>query len=234
MVMSLSSRASELLVHPAPHIAATGEERMAQAAIDAVNDALDRGETHYTDRPGILPLRQKVSDLLNARYNLATKPSDLTITCGLTEARFVCVQQLIGPEGKVFALAKPDEVSGAALVRGATMSGSAEDADLVFVPASARSERIRAGLSVIKPDCSVVFEVDSSSESFHPASLEGLAERVVTIGELGIDRGLATARLGYLAAPSRTAPGLRDFKQALTICSTNLSQWAALNAVEAL
>ncbi|WP_204240793.1 hypothetical protein [Microvirga arvi] len=232
--MSLSSRTAELIGRDVPPSAAAGAHRMVQAAIDAVNDALDRGETHYTDRPGILPLRQKVSALLNERFRLASRPSDLTITCGLTEARFVCLQQLVEPGGTVHALAHPEAVAGAATIRGAVLSQAAAEADLVFVPASAGEEAIRACLSLIKPQCMVVYEVDSEQETFHPAALPGLAEQVVTIGDLGLDKGLATARLGYLAAPHQSAPGLRDFKQALTICSTNLSQWAALNAVEAL
>ena len=70
--------------------------------------------------------------------------------------------------------------------------------------------------------------------SFHPHSIAGFGERVVTIGEIGLEHGLVGARLGYLAAPAGSSAGLRDFKQALTICSTNLSQWAALAVVEDL
>ncbi|TVR85364.1 MAG: hypothetical protein EA416_16980 [Trueperaceae bacterium] len=67
--------------------------------------------------------------------------------------------------------------------------------------------------------------------SFHPAAV-GLAEHTVTIGALGLDAGIEAWRVGFLAAPSATAGPLRDFKQALTLCTTNLSQWGALALLE--
>jgi aspartate/methionine/tyrosine aminotransferase len=80
----------------------------------------------------------------------------------------------------------------------------------------------------------VVYEIDVPLVFFHPSALTGWGDRVVTIGEIGLEHGLVGARLGYLAAPAGKSAGLRDFKQALTICSTNLSQWAALAVVEDL
>lgn len=65
-----------------------------QAARDAVRDALERGETHYADVPGIAPLRQAVAEALQA-WGLQVNPQEgLMITAGEQEARFLAIQAL--------------------------------------------------------------------------------------------------------------------------------------------
>src|SRR5215212_11448231 len=105
MSMTISDRAARLLaLDPPLSPPAFGEAAaMAPAAAEAVHDALSRGETHYTDRPGILPLREKVASLLNRRFGLSFDAGRITLTCGVTEARFVTVQQLLPSGGLVAA-----------------------------------------------------------------------------------------------------------------------------------
>ena len=67
-----------------------------------------------------------------------------------------------------------------------------------------------------------------ASSDFHPAQNEKLASRVVTINSLSDD--LAGWRLGWMAG-SEAALRLRAGKQAITICTTAVSQWAGLEFV---
>lgn len=233
MTMPLSTRAKTLLGSP-PQAAPREAETMPAAATSAVIDALDRGETHYTDRPGIMPLRKRVAALLTARFKTPFEAANLTISCGLTEARFVAVQQLLQDNAHVAAPADGGTIAGALTVRGAHASTHLVSVDMLYVAASAGSAAITEWLAQVSRQCIVVFEVDRPGDTFHPAQVDGFSDRVVTIGELGLGDGLASARLGYIAAPATQAASLRDFKQALTICSTNLSQWAALAVVEDL
>ncbi len=39
-----------------------------QAVIDAAVEALAAGKTHYTDRPGILPLRAGITEYIKRRF----------------------------------------------------------------------------------------------------------------------------------------------------------------------
>jgi aspartate/methionine/tyrosine aminotransferase len=236
MSMTISDRAARLLaLDPTPSPPAFGEAAaMAPAAVEAVHDALSRGETHYTDRPGILPLREKVADLLNRRFGLSFDAGRITLTCGVTEARFVTVQQLLLSGGLVAAPLHADRIAGAVIVRDGRLTHDLEEADLLFAAAGATPTVIREWLAHVPSRCIVVYEVDTRADRFHPAQAAGFENRVVTIGSLDDEDGLAGARLGYLAASAGQAAGLRDFKQALTICSTNLSQWAALAVVEDL
>ena len=73
------------------------------AARDAVRDALDRGETHYADVPGIAPLCRAVADLLTARGLRVNAQDGLMITAGEQEARFLAIQAL-GQAGYRLAL----------------------------------------------------------------------------------------------------------------------------------
>ena len=84
----------------------------------AAKEALERGETHYSDRPGILPLREKVVAYLQT-IGITTSPNNVGITCGVTEARFVAVQVLIERGGVVACASDVDVMRGAAVLRGA-------------------------------------------------------------------------------------------------------------------
>ncbi len=75
--------------------------------IAAVGEALDRGETHYTSRPGIAPLRQAIAAHLMAESGVAYDPqSEILISSGGQEGLFVTVQMLVRPGDEVL-LADP-------------------------------------------------------------------------------------------------------------------------------
>ena len=73
----------------------------------AVADALDRGETHYTSRPGIAPLRHALAGQLAAETGIAYDPQrEILISSGAQEGLFVAVQMLVRPGDEVL-LADP-------------------------------------------------------------------------------------------------------------------------------
>jgi aspartate/methionine/tyrosine aminotransferase len=192
----------------------------------AINDALDRGETHYTDRPGVLRLREKIALTLNRRFQIAVDPkNDIIVTCGVTEARFVAIQQLLKPGEILAAPAASDRIFGAARLRRAQVVDEVSaNSALIYLTSSTPEAEIRKTLATVPPAALLLYEVDDMESRFHPAQVADFEDRTVTISGLGDE----SWRVGYLVSPSSFSGGLRDFKQALTICSTNLSQWAAL------
>lgn len=100
--------AAEAAAAPAaalPVIDLTAEELDRPAAPHigrAVMEALDRGETHYTVRPGILPLRRALADRIAAEggpdYDYR---HEVLISCGGQEGRFVATQMLVAPGDEV-------------------------------------------------------------------------------------------------------------------------------------
>jgi aspartate/methionine/tyrosine aminotransferase len=228
--IALSERASALL-HYSIQAEDTPAEAMPLHIQSAVEAALDRGETHYTDRPGILPLREKVAALLKERFGIAVHAgNDIIIACGVTEARFVAIQQILRPGDTLAAPGSSERLFAVALLRRAELVDAiSPNASLVHLRSSTPETTLRAQLAAVPTGVPVLFEIDEPSTHFHPANLPGFEDRTITIGALGPD----SWRIGYLASPGGPSSALRDFKQALTICSTNLSQWAMLAAMEA-
>ncbi len=231
----LSARAQKLLAlnHSSPK---SDEQKASEMTRNAAIDALARGETHYTDRPGILPLRQKVAEMLQLRFNLEADPNTIVISCGDTEARFVAVQCLLSANDGLLCLENTDLVEGPIIMRDAKLIKPEETLERVkalFLSSDTnqalRDEYLK---KAAEQGWWVMFEVSNES-SFHPNQIPSLKDKVITIGGLGKAKGLDSWRIGFFHAPSGEAPELRSFKQALTICTTSLSQYAALALTEA-
>ena len=97
------------------------------SVIVAATSALDRGETHYTDRPGIPEFRAWVADHLRERYGVGVDPAEVTITCGSTEARYVCMTLLAGPGGSILCPGDSGLIRGAAHLVGARIVDAIQD-----------------------------------------------------------------------------------------------------------
>ena len=75
--------------------------------VEAAVAALNRGETHYTPRPGILPLRRGIAAMMASESDLAYDPAtEVLIASGGQEGLFVAVQMLVQPGDDVL-LADP-------------------------------------------------------------------------------------------------------------------------------
>jgi aspartate/methionine/tyrosine aminotransferase len=91
--------------------------RAAPHIVAAVADALDRGETHYTARSGIAPLRHALAERIGAESGVAYDPrAEILISSGGQEGLFVAVQMLIRPGDEVL-LADPGYPTYADAVR---------------------------------------------------------------------------------------------------------------------
>jgi len=231
----LAARAQKL-TQLNPSAQSITEQAAPQVARDAAMEALARGETHYTDRPGILPLRTKVAEMLTQRYGVEADPNTIVITCGDTEARFVAAQCLLGAGEGLLCLENAGLLKGAAVIRDAKVLEVGEGLEHVRTlylttntDETLRDEYLKkAG----EQGWWVIFEATNEA-TFHPVQYEALKDKVVTIGALGKTDGLESWRVGFFHAPSGEAPELRSFKQALTICTTSLSQYAALALMDA-
>ena len=87
--------------------------------IAAAEAALARGETHYTDRPGIPELRSWVAERLLENWGVAVDPSEVTITCGSTEARYVAMTLLAEAGSAVLCPGDSARIRGALHLLGA-------------------------------------------------------------------------------------------------------------------
>ncbi len=91
--------------------------RAAPHIIAAVATALDRGETHYTERSGIRPLREAIAAWLADDSGIRYDPqTEILVSSGAQEGLFVAVQMLVQPGDEVL-LADPGYPSYADAVR---------------------------------------------------------------------------------------------------------------------
>lgn len=206
-------------------LSATVSDDVAQAAAQAMAE----GHTHYTDRPGILPLRAQVIEALGAQYGIELSADDVTITCGVIEGRFVAVRQLTKPGSKILCVGDTAALAAAAHLMGVTLTSDPSDAGIVLVyltPADDAQQRAVCLEQASQQGWWIVWDVavGRSNEAFHPSQNPALAAKTVTLGEVS---QLAGWRVGWMAGSS-AANKLRAFKQSMTICTTSVSQWAAL------
>ncbi|MCY4063222.1 MAG: aminotransferase class I/II-fold pyridoxal phosphate-dependent enzyme [Chloroflexi bacterium] len=216
----------------APQPPAVMAPTLTASVVDAAVTALDRGETHYTDRPGIPEFRTWVAEHLRERYDVSVDPSEVTITCGSTEARYVCMTLLAPPGSSVLCPGDSARIRGALHLSGARIVDSIEDdVSLLYItPDVYRETSIELLQRAEESDWWIVYDLSfaKTDPPFHPAQNPKLASRVVTIDSLS--HHMAGWRLGWMAG-SEMALRLRAGKQAITICTTAVSQWAGLEWV---
>ena len=86
------------------------DQPTAEHIVQATIDALNRGETHYTDRVGIIPLRQALAARIAAEDGLDYDYKGEVLICGGgREALFVATQMIIEPGDEVIV---PDPALG--------------------------------------------------------------------------------------------------------------------------
>ena len=202
------------------------------AVIAAAVAALEQGKTHYTDRPGILGLRQWVSDALKGTAQIDLKPGDITITCGSTEARFVTFKRLLKPGETILCPGDSSRILGAAHLIGLSIVTTAADPTAVrlvyLTPDVPAAERDSLLTQAAAHQWWVLWDISAASSDFHPAQNTALAPRVITVGSLS--PMMPGWRVGWMGG-SEMADKLRAYKQSMTICTTSISQWAGIGAV---
>ena len=202
--------------------------------IEAAVDALERGETHYTDRPGIPEFRELVAKQLGKQYGLQIDPKEVTITCGSTEARFATMTLFAESGTQVLCPGDASPISGALhLVDAEVVDIVTESNTITVLYITPDDEQVLVNELLEKALANnwwVVWDMSfaANKTDFHPAQDEKLINRVVTIDSLSDH--MAGWRLGWMAG-SEAALRLRSRKQAITICTTNVSQWAGLEFV---
>lgn len=225
LAVPLAARVAALPDVPDAEIPAIVSPEVANAAARAMQE----GHTHYTDRPGILPLRQRVVEILGAINEMEMSTDEVTITCGAVEGRFVALKQLVKAGSKVLAASNDSEIAAPTHLIGATFTTDPNDEGISLLylsPADAAAQRDALLQQAAANGWWVIWDMSAteSTNTFHPAQNPTLAKKTITLGEV---TELPGWRVGWMAG-SEAANKLRAFKQSMTICTTSVSQWAAL------
>lgn len=210
------------------------EPDIPDSVIQAAVDALARGETHYSDRPGIPEFRTWVASQLLDRYGVKLDPKEVTITCGSTEARYATMTLFAEAGSQVLCPGDTAMIAGVARVLGVEVVRTADDPQRVkvlYLTPDDPDEVVDAALQLAaQHGWWIIWDMSFArrQRDFHPAQQPPLTARVVTIDT--VSEHMAGWRVGWMAG-SEAALRLRAFKQSITICTTNVSQWAALEFV---
>jgi len=207
---------------------------VSQAVMQAAFKAMHDGQTHYTDRPGIGALREKAVNSLGRRYGIELTPAEVTITCGGAEARFVALKMMVKAGTRIITAGTIEPLQAAAKLLDIEIAAQPDDADtisVVYITSHDAPEKSQPLLDLAeKHGWWIIFEAHNGAQGqFHPAQNPALAPHTLTIGSA--DDSMPGWRVGWMAG-SEMANKLRAFKQSMTICTTSVSQWAALGLSE--
>lgn len=62
--------------------------------IASASEAMEAGQTHYVDVPGVGPLREALADYLNSACGSVYAARNIIVTAGMQEARFLTIQKI--------------------------------------------------------------------------------------------------------------------------------------------
>jgi aspartate/methionine/tyrosine aminotransferase len=193
---------------------------------------------HYTRRPGIAPLCQRVAAAL-AGAGITVDPDEgVVIAGGARETRFVALRTL-AENGRVYVPAgRVDAYRPAAMLAGATLTEYRDEEPFAAGP----------GVWIWQPDTPVnIHEIDAAAvivadtletAAFVPAALSRFAdlgpglEQLLVLGDFGEDAGLDAWNVTWFAGPNPLTAKVRTLKQAMTICTPAPGQYAALAVLE--
>lgn len=227
--------------------------------IASASEALESGQTHYVDVPGIAPLRQAIAEYLRASYNAAFTQPNVIVTAGIQESRFLTIQ-MIGEANRRIAIpsvihpgvlkaigVRPMEVDRIEVddqmlatvtgIRKVLSSGSR----LIFLESPSRLTGATYNSEVITEIAALVREFKALiiwDQGLAPwvtnytsiASVGELNDHSILIGEAFPGSGLSSWFIGYIAAPERLVPTMQSQKQIMAICTSTAAQYAALEA----
>ncbi len=231
------------------------DERMIASAVEA----LEAGQTHYVDVPGIAPLRAAIADYLRASFKAAYAPSNVIVTAGIQESRFLTIQMIGETFGRIAVptVVHPG-VRKALGVRALNVDLIDVDeralptleslqavlnagARLVYLESPARLTGAAYSAAEVGAIAALAREFEATiiwDQGLAPwtaaysslASVSENADRTVVIGEAFPGMGLSSWFIGYLAAPEALVAPMQSQKQIMAICTSTAAQYAALEA----
>ncbi|MEM6427909.1 MAG: aminotransferase class I/II-fold pyridoxal phosphate-dependent enzyme [Deinococcota bacterium] len=223
--------------------------------------ALESGQTHYVDVPGIMPLREAIVSFLAGLGITGYDATQIVITASVQEARFLTLQTMITSSVAIPKVVHPG-VKKALGVRAPEVQVLEVDASKGMLPTlDGLQDALEKGVKTIYLEspvrltgaalkASAVTEISQLVES-HSATLicdQGLAPWVVAdgaatytpilgstttlIGDVFPGAGLEAMPLGFIATDSERVAEITKLKQIMSICTSTPSQYAALKISE--
>ena len=177
---------------------------------------LTDGETHYTTRPGMIPLRERIGEMLG-RVGGA---DEVVITASEGESLYVTLLSLHARPGSVVVTSDPGDHVGLF-------------AWMQIEPVPADHERAADAIASLvqandKPSATASGPTITAIGSSLPDPGAHIDAGSIIIGDLNGVPGLDHFHLGFAVGPLERIKGIMTWKQALSICTAAPSQRVAL------
>lgn len=208
--------------------------------LKSLEESLQSGETHYTVRPGMPELRERIAQEISLSGGPGYDSIDsVLITNGDSESLFVTLLGLKLHEGE--AVVAPDQIRQQPLLeffdlrsRPATQPmAPTPNIRLVYREREA-SPAVQEELAQFAQDQDVpdFLNLGDALASSHNLKIPPVSARhTLLAGTLDALPGIPVFRVGYLLGSEAYMSRIRIWKQALSICSAAPSQRAALTAL---
>jgi aspartate/methionine/tyrosine aminotransferase len=230
------------------------------AVLAAAHAALDRGETHYTARPGIPQLCAALAARSTAE-GFPADPGAVVVTNGGSEALYIAFQSVVRPGQRVllagpvapniptmvrFVKGEPVRLETRATTRFAptaeAIAGHEADVLLLASPSPVTGvaippdELATIARASAERGMTVILDRSLAWCCYDPALAQfpdpELGAKLLTTGSFSLAYEMAGWRAGYFTAPAEHAETMLELKQAMSICTSAVSQFAALAAIE--
>ncbi len=191
---------------------------------------LGSGETHYTTRPGMTPLRRRIATRLAELGAPSRSEGGVVVTASEGESLYVALLSL--------------EVGPGAVVAGDDPGSHKALFDLLEIDVVPSSDPRAQGAAAAFTFLGAVRAVPNGSEARHIVAIGGalgrgaddghladLPDDAIIIGDLNAIAGLEHFHVGFAAGPPERIKRVMTWKQALSICTAAPSQRAALRAL---
>jgi aspartate/methionine/tyrosine aminotransferase len=227
---------------------------------DAANAALDRGETHYTARPGIPQLCSALA-IRSSAEGFPAEPDAVVVTNGGSEALYIALQSVVRPGQRVL-LAGPVSPNipkmmtfiGGGTIRIETTAATrfvptvetiaGHDAEVLLLASPSPitgvaippDDLIEIARAAIERGMAVILDRSAAWCCYDPELATfpdpELGNQLLTTGSFSAPYEMSGWRAGYFTAPVEHAETMLELKQAMSICTSSISQFAALAALE--
>jgi DNA-binding transcriptional MocR family regulator len=225
----LAKRVSALRTERAP--VRYGESPLPTGLLAHLQEHLERGETHYTTRPGLPELRSSVAGKIRKRGGPDRDANSVIVTHGEGEALYVTLLGLGIGAKSIVAVSCDCHHRGLLEVMG-IQEVDPDDPKAGHAMASYRE--VREGFDdlapVVREGCFEILSLGGLLFSEEPwdSDLSSLSDHSIVIGHFDSLPGLDHFRMGYVAGPPELVKRMQTWKQALSICSAAPSQRAAM------
>ena len=229
------------------------------AVRDAANSALDRGETHYTARPGIPELCAALA-ARSTTEGLPADPSSVVVTNGGSEALYIALQSVVrrgqrvllaGPVTpnipKMIAFIEADaihlETTAATRFAPTAEAIARHEVDVLLLASPSPvtgvaippDDLVNIARTAVEQGVTVILDRSLAWCCYDPALAQfpnpELGATLLTTGSFSLAYDMAGWRAGYFTAPAEHAGTMLELKQAMSICTSAISQFAALAAL---